>query len=659
MAHFARFITSRIIALAAVTFTVAGVSGCAQAQTSAPRTDAALMAAYSASQSGNWDAVRSLIPQVQGNVLAAYPEYWWLRQQTLDPRKPTPVAEIDAFLTTHRGTYLAERLRGDLVLAAARTGDYGAIRNYADTTVTTPQVDCGILLAQHARGEKVSLKRVNELFSPGDVCWSLYDRLQADGVMQTEDFIVQLRGQLENNSLPNARRMARYIYNPVQLKAFNTLVDAPMPWLVKQADPPRDRASRELIVNALSRLARTDPQVGYAYFERSWARQLPPADVAWLRNQFALSAAIKLDPVAIDWYRAGEGVELTEYNHAWRVRTALRQQPVDWRLVLRYLDDMPSGMKEDPASWVYWRGRALIATGAVPEGQAAFRSIAEQFNFYGQLAAEELGVPTTIPTTAPPITPQELAAAQYNPALQRALALFKLNWRTEATREWNYALRTMDDRELIAAAKLAHLENIYDRAVNTADRTVRQHDFNLRFVTPFRDQMAQTTRGIGIDESWVYGLIRQESRFIMNARSSVGASGFMQLMPATAKWVAGKIGMADFSPSRVNDLDVNLMLGTSYLRIVLDDLGGSPLLASAGYNAGPRRPVAWRSTLPGPVEGAIFAETIPFTETRDYVKKVLSNATYYAALFSGQPQSLKARLGTVAPQQAVDTTLIP
>ena len=124
----------------------------------------------------------------------------------------------------------------------------------------------------------------------------------------------------------------------------------------------------------------------------------------------------------------------------------------------------------------------------------------------------------------------------------------------------------------------------------------------------------------------------------------------MQLMPATAKWVAKKIGMTDFKPSSVNDFEVNTVLGTQYLKMVLEDLGGSQVLATAGYNAGPGRSVQWRAKLQGPVEGAIFAETIPFTETRLYVKHVLSNAVYYAALFTGKPQSLKERLGVNSPQ---------
>jgi soluble lytic murein transglycosylase len=150
---------------------------------------------------------------------------------------------------------------------------------------------------------------------------------------------------------------------------------------------------------------------------------------------------------------------------------------------------------------------------------------------------------------------------------------------------------------------------------------------------------------VGLDEAWVYGLIRQESRFVQQARSGVGASGLMQLMPGTARWVAKRIGMKNFSQALVNQLDTNVALGTYYLKYVLDKLDGQPLLATAAYNAGPRRAINWRSV--APMEGAIYAETIPFTETRGYVQKVLSNAVYYGNRFGQQMQSLKQRLGTI------------
>ena len=171
--------------------------------------------------------------------------------------------------------------------------------------------------------------------------------------------------------------------------------------------------------------------------------------------------------------------------------------------------------------------------------------------------------------------------------------------------------------------------------VNTSDRTKNEVDFSQRFPTPFNESMYKTTQALGLDMAWVYGLIRQESRLIM---------------PATARYVAKKMGLDSYVATQVNDIDTNIVLGTNYLNMVLTDLGGSQALASAAYNAGPGRPRAWRAKLSRPVEGAIFTETIPFNETRGYVKNVLSNATYYAALFEKKPQSLKARLGIVVPK---------
>jgi soluble lytic murein transglycosylase len=172
----------------------------------------------------------------------------------------------------------------------------------------------------------------------------------------------------------------------------------------------------------------------------------------------------------------------------------------------------------------------------------------------------------------------------------------------------------------------------------------------LRFLAPFDEKIRPVAREQSLDDAWVYGLMRQESRFITSAKSNVGASGLMQLMPATAKWVAKKIGLNDFHHGKVNDTEVNVLLGTSYMRIVMENLDNHPVLASAAYNAGPGRAKRWRAEQA--LEGAIYAETIPFSETRDYVKKVMSNAVYYSVLFNGKPDSLKARLGTVSPGTA-------
>ncbi|HJU50091.1 MAG TPA: transglycosylase SLT domain-containing protein, partial [Pseudogulbenkiania sp.] len=208
--------------------------------------------------------------------------------------------------------------------------------------------------------------------------------------------------------------------------------------------------------------------------------------------------------------------------------------------------------------------------------------------------------------------------------------------------EWRWAMRTLPDNQLLAAAELARRHNFYDMAIYSAERTRDEHDFSLRYLTPYRDITRRYAKQLEIDDAWVYGLIRQESRFITVARSGVGASGLMQLMPATAKWVAAKMGLNSFA---VDDIDTNIQLGTWYLRYVLNSLSNNAVLATAAYNAGPSRARSWQDSKP--LEGAVYAETIPFDETRDYVQKVMVNAAYYSSGFEHTTLSLKSRLGTI------------
>ncbi|MFH0934954.1 MAG: lytic transglycosylase domain-containing protein, partial [Pseudomonadota bacterium] len=195
------------------------------------------------------------------------------------------------------------------------------------------------------------------------------------------------------------------------------------------------------------------------------------------------------------------------------------------------------------------------------------------------------------------------------------------------------------------AAELARRNELWDCAINTADRTVTMHDFTMRYLAPYSDVLSEQARTWKLDEPWVFGLVRQESRFIADARSSAGAMGLMQLLPSTARWVAKKSGMKGFHLSRVNLPKVNAELGAFYLRHLFDGLDGNLVLAATAYNAGPGRARRWRDAKP--LEGAIYIETIPFEETRQYVKKVMANTVYYDALFGGEQRSLKSRMGTI------------
>jgi soluble lytic murein transglycosylase len=219
----------------------------------------------------------------------------------------------------------------------------------------------------------------------------------------------------------------------------------------------------------------------------------------------------------------------------------------------------------------------------------------------------------------------------------------------DAQEEWNRALRGMSDRQLLAAAELALREEWYDRAIVSANLTKAEHNFDLRYIAPYRDLASAYAQENGLDEAWVYGLIRQESRFVAYARSRVGAQGLMQIMPATAQWISKQLGLDRRAHNKVGSPDTNIRFGTYYLKRIYESLDQSPVLATAGYNAGPGRARRWQAD--SPLEGAIYVESIPFQETRDYVKRVMANAMFYRSRFGGEARPLKERLGVIPARQ--------
>jgi soluble lytic murein transglycosylase len=427
---------------------------------------------------------------------------------------------------------------------------------------------------------------------------------------------------------------------------------------------------KELAVLALIRVANADPDKAAQLIEKKWGLMLTKEEHNWVWAVIGKQAAQKLQDNAHSYFnKVSRNQDLNDDLLIWKTRAALRNG--DWKAVISAVDAMDNA-KQDP-TWVYWKARGQLALSAGSgtgtstgtntaatdpvrtEATAALQSIAGVKGFYEQLAMEELGQAITVPAKPAALTQPEKTAAAQNAGLQRALTALSLGLRSEGNREWNYTtnLHTpggMSERELLAAADFACSKQVWDRCINTSDRTKTQIDFDQRFPMPLKETVLRKSKDVQLDPAYVYGLIRQESRFITDARSVVGASGLMQVMPATAKWTAKKIGLTNFQPQQINDQEINVAIGTGYLKLVLDEFDGSMPLAAAAYNAGPSRSRNWRK---GPVlEAAIWAENIPFTETRDYVKKVLSNTTNYAAIITGQPQSLKARLGTVGPRNA-------
>ena len=603
--------------------------------------------------------------QADRHVLLPWVEYWELTNRLTSAQQ----SEIDAFYARWSGSYVEDRLRNDWLL------ELGRRRDWANFAVDFPrfrmnddrEVTCYALLTEHLAGRDVrdaARKAWLAQRDTDDGCALMATTLYDAGKFTADDVWLKARRSIDVNR-PAAAKQAAGMMGASLAKRVGDALDSPPRYLARHASTAT-RSQAEMAALALIRLADKDPEMAAAMLGDRWERDLPADLAAWAWASAGREAAQNLSTQAPAYFQraatlAAKSKQPTQWSDdtlAWKVRAALRSDgKARWPQVLQAVDVM-SAQEQGEASWVYWRARALQATSPEPtvpnaEANRLLASISAEMSFYGALAAEDLGQPVVLAPKPAPLTAKERAAALQNPGLSRALLLISIGLRGEGVREWNFTLRGMEDRELLAAAQLACEHEVWDRCINTSDRTRAEIDMEQRFPMPFRQEVVARAREIGLDPAYVYGLIRQESRFIMDARSSVGASGLMQIMPATAKWTAKKIGM-DYSRATLHDKDTNLRLGTAYLKLVLDDFAGSQALAAAAYNAGPGRSRRWRD---GPtLETAIWAENIPFNETRDYVKKVLSNAAYYEALLNASSASLKQRLGpTVGPKNASPT----
>ena len=623
---------------------------------------------------GDRARLTALLPQARGHALEPWAAYWELQARLED----ASADEVRAFFSRYAGTYQEDRLRNDWLLVLGKRRDWA---NFAAEYPRfrmrdDPQVRCYAVAMDAAQGHDISPAAIEQTRADwfaqrelDDGCLLAASLLHQTGKLPYQALWKRARLALENNR-PALARAAVGLDAPDAAVDVAAIQNSAIRYLMALKRSPVATATRkrqELVTLALIKLASSgDLAQAAAQLEERWAAHLDAEERNWVWGVIGRQTAFKFQDSAAGYFaKVTRDHDLSDDMLAWKARTALRQG--QWRAVAGAIEAMSEPARADSA-WTYWLARARLTLARNDADRASARQllagIAGFGGFYEKLAAEELGRLVTLPPAPAPLTDAERDAARRHPGLNRALLAIALGLRGEGVREWNYWTRIpqsdgamMSDRQLYAAADLACQRQVWDRCINSSERTRSFVDMGQRFPMPFRDAVVRQSRAIGLDPAYVYGLIRQESRFIMDARSSVGASGLMQVMPATARWTARKIGLAGFTPAQLNDRDTNILIGTNYLKLALNQFDGSLPLTAAAYNAGPGRARAWRNA--PPLEAAIWAENVPLSETRDYVKKVLSNTVDYAAILTGQPQSLKARLGNVGPAPAGEQVTTP
>ena len=643
-----------------------------------PQADAVITDMAQAFKRGDRKRLTTLLPQAKGHPLEAWAGYWELKAR-LDEAS---TQEVRAFFNRYPATYQEDRLRNDWLLQLGQRRDWSTLADEHPhyRMRDDRELRCYFLTVELLeKGQNASASIADEvrknwmaMRDADDGCTLAADRLYFNKQFTALDIWRKARLMMEYNR-PRTARNAVQIVAPEVASMVPDVFNNAEKFLAKNIAAPQ-KVRQELVVMALVKVAATDPDQADKLMRTKWQPYLTTEERHWVWGAIGRQSAMRLDDDALQHFaRVAHDKDLTDDMLGWKTRAALRAgNTPKWNVVESSIQAMSAEARKDP-TWIYWHARALLARKRVTpqiqqEANAELESIAGVRGFYEQLALEELGRKVTAPARPAPPTAEELEAARRNPSLQRALYAIAIGLRSEGVREWNYATNlvnadgkagTMSDRELLAAAQLACDNQVWDRCINTSERTRQVMDFEQRYPMPHKDAVIARAKTINLDPAYVYGLIRQESRFVTDARSGVGASGLMQVMPATAKWTARKIGMTGFTPDQITDRDTNIAIGTGYLKLVLDSFEGSMPLAVGAYNAGPSRSRRWRAPNDGSgptLEGAIWAENVPFNETRDYVKKVLSNTTNYATLITGQPQSLKAKLGMVGPRDATAST---
>ncbi len=618
-----RYLLPRLILLA-----LFAVTGVAQASLADQARRKAFQGAEKLALAGK-PVPRQLEQLLKGYALFPYLEYARLKGRLSRASNK----EVEQFLQTWADTPLAPLLRNRWLSVLAKRQDWkNYLRFYRDQENIERQCHYLNALIQTGKKEK-AFARVTPLWLHGKsrpkACdpvfkaWRQAGRLTPDLLWQRIALAMD-RGNIKlvrylKKSLPARERP----WADTWIRIHNRPELAFTEKRLGKAHPQRLRMLRD----AAYREIRKDPLAAIDYWKKLQKQfSFPPMEKHLVDRKLALWLARKDDPRAVSFLTG-----LRPCGHDTRLQEALVRSALlhgDWPQVARRIREMP--MEEQLSErWRYWLARALEQTGQRSEANDIYAKLANERSYHGFLAADRLGREYRFAPKKAIVDPAITARIASHPAVPRIRELLAMERWVDARREWRLLTRELDAEEYKAAASLAKSWNWHDQAIFTLAKSDYWDDLELRFPLEHRQQVSRFAGRNGLDLSWVFGVIRQESAFNPSVRSYAGAVGLMQLMPATARYVSRKLLKKKRNP-RHKDLitpATNIELGTTYLADVLTSLGDNPVLATAAYNAGPHRVKRWLPKHRLPAD--IWVELIPFSETRRYVQRVFTYAVIY------------------------------
>ena len=631
---------------------LAALLSAAAPHASAPSLDAQradYLAALEALRAGEIARARALAERLRDYVLYGYLEYELLK----DAVTAMPAAELHSFLERNSHAPFAEAVRKKWLRHLAARGEWTLFLVEYRPFDEEPELQClrlnHLLPASDQQAELMAeierLWRTPKRLPPP--CDAVFAAWRSAGHMTAEKVWERIRLAMENRQLTLANELARYLdpKERIWVSRWIAMYRDPVAELANLRYPVQTPVARMVVRHGVVRLAWRDPDEAMHQWEQLKAKhQVFGEDDNYVLRHVGILAAQDNRPSALKWLAAVSAEPGDETLHLWRVRAALRAG--DWAMARSFVAALTEAQQRSP-QWRYWRARILEKTGEPKDAERLYAGLARERNYYGFLAADRLRIDYSMQHVGIEVAPTELAAMLARPGIEMAKELYVLDQVADARRQWSYTTRHMNNRELQVAAVVAREWGWYDRAILTVARSDHQDDLELRFPVLYRDMIETNAAEHGIDAGWIYGVVRQESAFVVDARSPVGALGLMQLMPATGQLAGRKLKLNVGSQRALLDVENNLRLGASYLKEMLRRHGDNQVLATAAYNAGPNRVASW---LPGErVDAQVWVESIPYNETRDYVKNVLAYTAVYDHRLGARPTRLSTRMLPVAP----------
>ena len=607
-------------------------------------------AAQSALKAGDLRHYRQLRGELDNYILRGYLDYDYLKDRIPD----TPKATLRDFINNNQDSPVSSQLRLKWLEYLAKRQDWDTfLQEYRDVDETS-ELNCRRLnhLLHTSQDQFPLLAEVEYLWLTGNrlpaACDSVFKDWRKAGRMTSQLVWDRINLAMERRNLSLAQELRSYLD-----QGDRVWVDR---WVAMSRNPQRELqnirypvempVARMVVRYGVVRLGYTDP----AEAMKEWSRlkekyEFFGEDDNYVLRWVGILAAQQHLPGAVEWLSAVSASSNDKTLREWRVRAALRAG--QWQTGLRFISALSDEEQKD-SEWLYWKARLLEKTGDKKDAWPIFSELATERSYYGFLAADHVGRDYSMQHVSIDASPEEISAMLAEPGIQMAQELFIMGEIVAARRQWTWSTRAMSSRSLQVAAVLARQWGWYDRAILTVAKSDHLDDLDLRFPILYRDMVEDSAQKSDIDPSWVYGVLRQESAFVTDARSGAGALGLMQLMPQTGRLTGRQLNLNITSNSAILKVENNLRLGAGYLKNVLDANNGHQVLATAAYNAGPNRVKEWLPETQG-LDADAWVESIPYTETRNYVKNVLGYTMVYAYRLGNTRLRLQDRMVPIPP----------